>query len=256
MLTVNRNEKQKNSQGRGMKRIAIKSVLVISLMSVCLSSYATLPVFDYTAAINFIVEFQKLKQQYKLLNQTYNNAIQRLTEAKTLVKDSEGHYGFGSLDNSAADLKQREWSPSNWQDALKGLSGGNAARYQQLLSEYKKNHHTLSQTDFAKGAGSARALNYNQQVQTNQAAAVQTSYAFNDVQQHLQSVHQLSAQIEQAKNTKAAVDLNSRLLTELAYISVQELKMQTLMNQQLAQQSASNISAETQNASFNELPKK
>jgi len=50
------------------------------------------------------------------------------------------------------------------------------------------------------------------------------------------------------------VDLNSRLLAEVAYIQIQELKMQTLLNQQLAQQASNRIFDETQNAKFNALP--
>ena len=111
----------------------------------------------------------------------------------------------------------------------------------------------MSQNDYKKGASDDKAKVYQQQVDVNRAAQVQASYAFNDINQHLQNVHDLSAQIEQAKNSKAAIDLNSRLVAELAYIEIQELKLQTLINQQQAEQESESIAGETQNAKFNTL---
>ena len=116
------------------------------------------------------------------------------------------------------------------------------------------NHPTLSENEYEKGASADKAKQYKQQVETNRAVSVNAIYAFNDIKAQLKSVHDLSAKIEQAKNTKAAVDLNSRLLTEIAFIQIQELKMQTLLNQQLAQAGASRIADETQAAKFNRLP--
>lgn len=215
-------------------------------------SFATMPVIDYTAIIRMTEELNQLKKQYDLLNQTYRNAQQQLDQSKQLLKDGEGHYGFGSLDNSAADLKNREWSPDTWENALKGLSGGNPERYQELLNSYKQTHPTLSQAAFSKGSNAEQATLYQQQVDSNQAAAVNTNYAFNDINQHLEAVHQLSSQIESAQNDKAAMDLNSRLLTEIAYIQIQELKMQAIMNEQLSQQNTNDINAQTQAAKLNQ----
>lgn len=45
-----------------------------------------------------------------------------------------------------------------------------------------------------------------------------------------------------------------RLLAEVAYIQIQELKMQAILNEQMAQQGADKISGETQAAQFNRLP--
>lgn len=95
---------------------------------------------------------------------------------------------------------------------------------------------------------------YAQDVQVNRAATVNATYAFDDIKTHLNTIHELSQQIDQAKNTKAATDLNSRLLTEMAYIQTQELKMQILLNQQLAQANADAIADKTASAKFNTLP--
>ena len=203
--------------------------------------------------------WQKTKlplQRFQQLQNAIATAKNQLSQENTLVKDAQGHYGFGNLLNSEQDLTQdREWSPNNWQGALKGASGGNPQRYQQLVAQYKRNHPTLSKSHYVKGASQAQYQQYHRQLETNRAVSVNASYAFNTIKMHLQQVHELSAQIEKAKNTKAAVDLNSRLVAELAYIQVQELKMQTLLNQQLAQQSANRIANETARAQFNTIPK-
>lgn len=201
-------------------------------------------------------EYEKLKAQYDLLKQTYDNAVDQLNTAKRIANDAEGNYGYGNLINSHAALIEREWSPDNWQDALKGLAGGNPERYQELIQQYQKDHPTLSPEEFKKGASLAQAQQYQQQIQTNQAASVTASYAFNDIKQHLENIHELSQYIEKSQNTKAAMDLNARLLTEIAYIQVQQLKMQSLVNQQLMQESADKIQAETQAAKFDQLPTK
>ena len=151
------------------------------------------------------------------------------------------------------DLTNREWSPSSWQSTLQGLSGGNPARYQELVATYKKDHPSLSQSAYQQGASQAKSAVYSQDIQVNRAAVVNSTYAFNNIKTHLNTIHALSQKIDQAKNTKSAMDLNSRLVAELAYIQTQELKMQILMNQQMAQASADSIAAKTASAKFSSI---
>ena len=139
---------------------------------------------------------------------------------------------------------------------MQGLSGGNPARYQELVSAYKANHPTLSKSAYEKGASKDKASVYNEDIQVNRAATVNASYAFNNIKSDLTTIHTLTGKIDQAKNTKAAMDLNSRLVAEDAYIQAQELKMQVLMNQQLAQENADNIADSTLSAEFNTIPDK
>ncbi|MCH7621959.1 MAG: hypothetical protein IH870_08685, partial [Chloroflexi bacterium] len=120
------------------------------------------------------------------------------------------------------------------------LTGGNPARYQELVNTYKTDHPTLSNDDYEKGASPARGKIYAQDVQVNRAAMVNASFAFNNIKTHLDNIHALSQKIDSTQNIKSAMDLNSRLVVELAYIQTQELKIQVLMNQQTAQQNADN----------------
>lgn len=230
------------------------SFLFVSAMVFYSVQSFALPVEDFGAYVHMAQELSQLEKEYQVLQDAYKNAQAQLDQQKQLVSNSQGHYGFGSLQNGAGDLQNREWSPSTWNAALQGLSGGNSQRYQQLLSEYKTNHPSLSPSEFEKGASSSVSQMYQQQIQTNQAASVNATYAFNDIEQSLKNVQALSAQIEKSQNTKASMDLNARLVAEVAYIQIQELKMQALINEQLAQRSADQINGETQSAKFNRLP--
>lgn len=200
-------------------------------------------------------EVSVLYKQLETLNKSYTTASEQFNTTKTiltkaeaqlktmddLVKKNSGHYGFGHLNNTPSDLRNQQWSADSWQEALKGHAGGNPTRYQALLKAYRKKQNALETKRFEKGAGKRAAKNYEQTVAVNETASVQSEYAFNEVNGSLKRIHELSLQIEKAENTKAAVDLNSRLLTEVAYLQTQNLKAQSLINQQLAQKQALDI---------------
>lgn len=231
-----------------------KILLFAGLVCFSVQSFAMFPVVDVGAIANLIKSYNQLKSQYDLLRQTYQNAKQQLDQAKQLTQDAEGHYGFGRLFNSEQDFNRQTWSPDNWKSALQGLSGGNPARYQELVNAYQQDHPVLSESNYEKGASHDQAKVYTQDVEVNRAAMVNATYAFDDIKTHLSTIYQLSQKIDQAQNTKAAVDLNSRLLAEVAYIQAQNLKMQILMNQQMAQVNADTIAVKTASAKFNTLP--
>ena len=226
----------------------------VAVMALSNNAFATIPVFDYTSFIELYHEFNTLKDQYNLMQQQYDNAKSRLTEIQQVRGNSEGHYGFGNLLNGQAYKTKREWSPDNWQDALKGLSGGNPARYQQLVSQYKNDNPTLSASDFEKSESADNSKIYQAQIQNNQAANVTATYAFNNIKNHIEHIESISQQIESAPNQKAATDLNTRMNAEIAYTQVEVLKQLALMNEQTAQHNEDRIKYETANAKFNKLP--
>ena len=230
---------------------------IVATLSICLLpllAQATLPVIDYSAVANLIKQYQQLQKQYALLQQGYALSQQQLNMAKQIANGQIGHYGFGQYLNSAEDLKRRQWSPDRWEDALQGLSGGNPARYRELVEEYQHSHEFVAPNQYARVANTQATVNYVQASQTNQAASVQATYSFNEINDHLKTIHDLTGQIEKTENMKSAMDLNSRIQAELAYVSVQELKMQTLMNQQMAQSQSNELVAQSESAKFKLLP--
>lgn len=199
-------------------------------------------------------QLEELKQQYDTLQNAYNTAKSQLDSVNQLKSMNQGSYGFGTLSNSLSDLKERQWSPNNWNDALNNVAGGNPTRYKELVAAYERNHKTLDESAYKKGASDAQYALYKKNIAVNKAASVESTYAYNDINKHLKAIHDLSTQIEHAANTKAAIDLNSRLLAEIAYIQTQNLKMQALISQQLAQGSSNDIDIDSQIAKFNRLP--
>ena len=229
-------------------------LFLFSAFAFPVSCFAVIPVTDVGAIANLIKNYSQLKSQYELLSRTYQNAERQLSQVKRLRSDTEGHYGYGGLMNGANDLKNRQWSPDNWKATLQGLSGGNPARYQELVKAYRKAHPNLSQADYQKGASLDKGKTYAQDVAVNRAAMVNAAYSFNNLKKQLNAIHTLSQKIDQTKNIKGAMDLNSRLIAEVAYVQTQELKMQILMNQQMAQVNADSIAGKTASAKFNALP--
>ncbi len=243
------------NQSRHASTVKYHNVLVICISVLLLScSNASYAVFDAAGWAVFGRQLTQMEQKAQQAQQRYEQLQQQYELMKRIKSESEGHYGYGSLMNGPQDLSTREWSPSDWNSALHGMSGGNPQRYQELVKAYQQDHPSVSPSTYQKGASKDKAQVYSQEVQVNRAAMVNATYSFNNIKTHLQSIHALSAKIDQAKNTKAAMDLNSRLIAELAYIQTQELKMQILMNQQMAQSQADTIAQKTQSAQFNTLP--
>ena len=251
-------------------------LLAMTLLLPISSAGAVMPVIDWAAITRMAQQLEQMKKQYTMLksqydtaNKAYNTATSTLENAKSQLKNAEsqlatvtklkdfnsGHYQLGNLKNSLTDLTNRQWSPNNWEDALKSLAGGNKQRYNQLVESYRKSHPEVSEQAFeASGATKAQIAQYQQSRAVNEAVVVQTTYAFDDINAHLKTVHELSQEIENTENTKSALDLNSRLITEMAYIQIQTLKLQTLISQQTAQNSASNLSQTAEQVRFNRLP--
>jgi type IV secretion system protein VirB5 len=224
-----------------------KFLFVALLIQASMNAIALLPVIDMQSLAELSDNYQQLRSQYQLLTQQYE-------KTSDLVSEGQGHYLYGSLYNTQSDIKQWQWSPDSWNDALEGLSGGNPERYQQLIDQYQKDHPTLSHDAYQAITTTQSADDYQEQVNTNRASKVSADYVFADINQRLKEVHDLSANIENTKNDKAALDLNSRLVVELSYIQLEMLKVYAVINEQGAEQQTLNISEKTQAASFNTIP--
>ncbi len=200
-------------------------------------------------------QYYVLLKQLKELKQQVAQYRQMLDREQHLIKDTEGHYGFGQLLDRESDFKKRQWGQYHWDDALKDLSGGNSKRYKELLNDYEKNHTIISDKQFSKGASQSLVHSYRQLVQTNRVATATSDYEYEYIKSHLDHIHQLTKKIESTSNIKSAMDLNSRLISELSYISVDTVRMQTLMNHQIAEKMSEDIAARTRESIFNKLPK-
>lgn len=237
-----------------MKRFKQKAgALALLYVLSPMASADIIGVGDAALLVKAVEQLKQLQDQYELLKNTYSNSKSQLDGINRLKDFNSGSYGFGSLENGMDELRNWQSSADNWDDALKNISGGNKERYAELVRAYEAAHPTISEAEYSKGASPERLAQYRQNKAVNRAASVETTYAFNEVNKHLKSIHTLSSQIEKAPNTKSAVDLNSRLIAELAYIEVLNLKLQTLISQQLAQSGANELADESEMIRFNTL---
>lgn len=231
----------------------MKKLLLLLGLSLTTSSFAVIPVIDHVAIANMVQEIMQLQQQYETLLKTYENAKEQLAQQKHLVSELEGHYHYGDLFNRDIDEREREWSSNNWDDALQGLSGGNPQRYEELKKLYHRDNPPVEREEFLKGASPELADQYQKMDSVNLAAFEEANHAYEEVNQHLKAVRELAEAIETTPNTKAAIDLNSRIQAEVAFIALEQQRMQAIINLQISRESSNEIDSMKRISKFNRV---
>lgn len=205
-------------------------------------------------SLDHLILLQLIKQT-GLMTRELSSLQSSLKEQVQIKKDMEGRYHYGEWGESEAEFSKRTWSPADWAHAIDHQDHAGSAHYDALYKAYDSHHHALSKNQYALGASDALANSYDALLKTNRATSTAADYEYELIQSHLSHVHALTKKIEEAPNTKSAIDLNSRLLAELSYISVEELRMQTLMNHQFSASAYQEIAARDRESMFNRLPK-
>ena len=236
----------------------MKIKLFVAALVLCAQSANAdiIGVTDAGMLANAVKQLSVLRDQYKSLEDTYEQAKSQSESLKNLTSMHSGHYGYGELSNGFDSLQSWQSPVSSWQDALQNLSGGNPSRYRELVDAYEKNHPNLNESDYARYTTPERVAQFKEDKAVNRAVKVQTTESYNEINRHMATLHKLSKQIEKTDNTKGAIDLNSRLVTELAFIQLMSLRLQTLMNQQVSQESLSELQDRAEMARFNSLKNK
>jgi len=211
---------------------------------------------DAQLIILAVKQLKELQDQYRVLKDSFDTAKNQLDSINNLKAMNSGSYGFGDLDNGLDTLQSWQSPVSTWKDALNNLSGGNPQRYQALVEAYEKNHPSLNEAEYAKHATPAQIARFKEDHAVNRAVHVQTTEGYNEINKHMASLHKLSKQIEKTPNTKSAIDLNSRLVTELAFIQLMSARLQALQNQQIAQEQMNELQDRAEMARFNHIKKR
>lgn len=233
------------------KKMMISALLFLGLSR---ATYADLlGVEDAQMILLAFKQLGELRAQYQVLMNSYETAKSQLDNLNQLKSMNSGHYGFGDLNNGIDTLQSWQSPTSTWQDALQNLSGGNQARYQALIDAYEKNHPALNESPYTKNMSPTNAAQFKEDKAVNRAVQVQTTESYNAINQHMAALHKLSQQIEKTANTKGAIDLNSRLITEIGFIQLMSLRLQALMSQQAAQDGLSALQDKAEMAKFNRL---
>lgn len=228
-----------------MKKLLI-TLFMISSLCILNPVYAD-DVSDIEHILESIAEYTSGTEEYtQLMKELDQDQMNMLIQ----------QFGYGGLLNDDAAMKERKWSPDTWDDALQGLSGGNSDRYNELVDDYKTAHPYLSNDDMSKGSSQAYATNYQQQVETNRAAMSHASYSFEDVNKHLDNIKELTSKIDAQTNPRSLQEIDARINAEVAYLQVEQIKSIAILNEQIAQEQASEIVHETAASQFNQIPDK
>lgn len=236
------------------KKICLSVILGLSAAQV---SYANLPVIDVSSIAQEIQMLSQLKDQLDTMKQQYGQLVSQVDLSRQNIQNITGNYKMGGILNSTEDLTNRKWSAPDWQEALKGVAGGNNERYKELLAAYQKDHAVISVDDYGKTSSASDANNYKQSVQTNQTAATMARAEYNKINDYLDQLHQIGQQIEssQNKNTKSAIDLNSRVSQQLGYIMLEVVRMQSVLVNLMAQSQFQGVYGSSEQNQFLAIPK-
>lgn len=173
----------------------------------------------------------------------------QITHLNSIKNNLSGVGTFGSLFNDQSQLNNRLTNAS-WDDALKNIAGGNVARYQELKSKYEAKHKLQSVSEYSKGVADEQKNSYKNSKETTEAASLNSEIEFNNINQELKNIHEISKKIDGAQTQKQISDLNARLMVELAYLQAESLRMQAIQNKQLSAQAAKNLAAKSFESQF------
>ncbi len=198
------------------------------------AAHAALPVYDASSLKQAIMEFQQLKKQYDMLKKQYDELVQ--------LKDSmTGSYAMGILLNGSEDAASRRVLPQTWQEVVEMQKQW---FYGDLLQHYSQLFPTIDPNLLSVNNKDRDVVGYKLSKDYTQSAFAATEAIYNQLEKRLQTIEGLVGQIDQTQNIKQATDLNSRIVAETGFIS---LEMARLNSMQLS------LQAVVQNESNREL---
>ncbi len=179
---------------------------------------AAMPVYDASSLKQAIMEFQQLKKQYDMLKQQYEELV--------ALKDSmTGSYGMGILLNGSEETASRRVLPQTWQEVVEmqkqGFYGDLLKHYSQLLPSIEPNLISVNAKD-------RDVVGYKLSKGYTQSAFASTEAIYNQLDKRLKTIEGLVGRIDQTQNIKEATDLNSRIVAETGFISLEMARLSSL----------------------------
>lgn len=181
------------------------------------AGYGMLPVIDLGQITRTIEVYQQLKKQFVTVKAQLEQMRHQFSITEKIESHLAGHYGMGNLFNENREQAQRYWGGDDWHASSEKNPMNNFLQaYQQRFPDLEEHQHNR------------QSHLYQENQQVTQTAAGAADYLYGSVSGKIERVQHLMNQIERADTQKAALDLNSRLLAELAFIQLDLLKLQTL----------------------------
>jgi type IV secretion system protein VirB5 len=246
---------------KNMLKINIKAKLKKMMKKIRLSLSTLILVLIFTLSLLVLpisASADDISDILNVLNQIYqvqNHNLPTLpTINTTLVSSLQGSFGYGSLLNTQNDLNQMLWSNNNWQDVLNNVGSGNAAQFSIAQKAYANLYPILSSNQIGQSLtnNDLTRIQYGQQSAISRAGLAASQYSYDQINQHIQNIHNILAMLDNQPSEKAAIDLNTRLVAEISFIQLEELKQQDIQTQILATNSQGDVNSISDSAKFNQ----
>ena len=193
-------------------------------------------VVDVFAQIQWPTQIRTMVELYNTLRAQYEQLKRQVDEATRTNQYISGVTGTGALLNGPTERADRRWLPSSWQEVVAMQKAGlNAGRYADRVRWYEERLKTIDAKVVVPGAPSHRAnWSYQLSSEHTRTALAAAEALYDQLDKRLRNIESLNAQIERADSLKQAVDLNSRMLAEQSYISIELARLQSIQLMLLA----------------------
>jgi hypothetical protein len=201
-----------------------------------LPAQAQWAVVDVFAQVQWPTQIRTMIEQYNTLRAQYEKLREQVIEATRTNQYITGATGKAWLLNSAIEQAERRWLPASWQDVIAMQKIGlNPGRYADRLKWYEERLKSIDAKTIVQGIPGHRAnWSYQLASEHTRAAFAAAEALFDQLGKRLRNIEALNEQIERADSLKEAVDLNSRMLAEQSFISIELARLQSMQLMLLA----------------------
>jgi hypothetical protein len=216
--------------------LAFVKLFSFAWLLAALPAHAQWAVVDVFAQLQWPTQIRTMIEQYNTLKSQYEQLKQQVAQAARTNQNITGTTGKAWLSNGSSEQADRRWIPTSWQDALAMQRAGlNPGRYADLLTWYETRLKTVDAKLIVPGAPDHRAnWSYQLSSENTRAALAAAQTLFDQLDRRLRNIEALNAQIERADSLKQAMDLNSRMLAEQSFISIELARLQSVQLMLLA----------------------
>lgn len=155
-----------------------------------------------------------------------------------------------------ADSDKHQWSDSTAElNALLSATGSDSTKFSGSIEHYSGLFPLLTDLTDPKteelDPSTLVNANYTQEGNTYRAALATSQYMYNNINTRISKIHELLGEVDtKSVNPKAAIDLNTRLVAELAYVQLEMLKMQSVQMQMEASKNQGELNTDSLEKQF------
>jgi regulator of replication initiation timing len=195
-----------------------------------LPAYAQYAVVDVFARVQWPTQIRTMVEQYNTLKAQYEKLRQQVIEATKTNEYLTGATGKARLLNGVAEQAERRWLPASWQDVVAMQKAGlNPGRYFDRLKWYEERLKSIDPKIIVPGVLGHRAnWSYQLSSEHTRVAFAAAEALFDQLDKRVRNIEALTGEIERAASLKQAIDLNSRMLAEQSFISIELARLQSM----------------------------